>query len=45
MDILLDPVVVGLLGKILAGVVILLLAIGFVPGVIVGWIAGRITKG
>jgi hypothetical protein len=38
-----DPIVVGLLGKIAAAAVILLLAIGFVPGIIIGWFVGKAT--
>lgn len=42
MDILFDPSFL-LLGKVVGGVVIFLLAIGFIPGLIIGWIAGRMT--
>ena len=38
-----DPVMLGLFGKIVAGVVIFFLAIGFIPGVIVGWFIGKAT--
>lgn len=43
MELLVDPIVLGLLGKIVGGVIILFLVIGFVPGLIVGWFFGRMT--
>jgi hypothetical protein len=43
MEILSDLLVMGLLGKIVAGVVILFIAIGFIPGVLIGWFVGRAT--
>jgi hypothetical protein len=36
-----DPVMLSVLGKIAAGAVILLLIIGFIPGVIIGWFVGK----
>jgi len=38
-----DPVVMSLLGKIAAGAVIFLLIVGFIPGVIIGWLVGKAT--
>jgi hypothetical protein len=38
-----DPIVMSLLGKIAAGAVILLLLVGFIPGVIIGWLVGKAT--
>jgi hypothetical protein len=38
-----DPVVMSILGKIAAGAVILLLLIGFIPGIIIGWFVGKST--
>lgn len=38
-----DPVLLSVLGKIAAGAVILLLAVGFIPGVIIGWLLGKAT--
>lgn len=39
-----DPVLLSIFGKILKGAVILLLVVGFVPGVIVGWLFGRASS-
>lgn len=36
-----DPLTVALFGKIVAGVVIFFIAIGFIPGIIIGWLIGR----
>ena len=36
-----DPVFLSVLGKIAAGAVILLLIIGFIPGIIIGWLIGK----
>jgi hypothetical protein len=38
-----DPVVMSVLGKIAAGAVILLLLVGFIPGIIIGWFVGKAT--
>ncbi|HZU13735.1 MAG TPA: hypothetical protein VFB58_12920 [Chloroflexota bacterium] len=38
---IIDPLMIGLFGKIVAGVVIFFIAIGFIPGVIIGWLVGR----
>jgi hypothetical protein len=38
-----DPIVMSILGKIAAGAVILLLLIGFIPGIIIGWFVGKST--
>lgn len=38
-----DPVLLSVLGKIAAGAVILLLIVGFIPGVVVGWLLGKAT--
>jgi hypothetical protein len=38
-----DPIFLSILGKIAAGAVILLLLVGFVPGVIIGWFVGKAT--
>lgn len=38
-----DPMTVALLGKIVGGVIVFFLAIGFIPGVIVGWFVGRVA--
>lgn len=43
MEIFMSLVYLGLFGKIVAGAVILLLAIGFIPGVIIGWFVGKST--
>lgn len=40
LDLFFDPSFL-LVGKLIGGTIILLLAIGFIPGIIVGWIAGR----
>lgn len=39
---LLDPSLF-LVGKIIGGVVILFLVIGFVPGLVIGWFLGRMS--
>ena len=38
-----DPIVASVLGKIVGGVIVLFLAIGFIPGIIVGWFIGKAT--
>lgn len=38
-----DPIFLSILGKIAAGAVILLLVVGFVPGIIIGWFLGKAT--
>ena len=38
-----DPIVMSVLGKIAAGAVILLLLVGFIPGIIIGWFVGKAT--
>ncbi|HEX6509196.1 MAG TPA: hypothetical protein VF221_16330 [Chloroflexota bacterium] len=38
-----DPVLLSVLGSIFKGAIILLLIIGFIPGVIVGWLFGKAT--
>jgi hypothetical protein len=38
-----DPIVMSLFGKIVGGVIIFLLAIGFIPGIIIGWFIGKAT--
>jgi hypothetical protein len=40
---LFDPTIF-LLGKIVGGIIVLFLVIGFVPGVVVGWLFGRMTR-
>lgn len=36
-----DPLTVALFGKIVAGVIIFFIAVGFIPGIIIGWLIGR----
>jgi hypothetical protein len=43
MELLNDPVVLSLFGKVVGGVILLLLAIGFIPGLIIGWLVGKAT--
>jgi hypothetical protein len=43
MELLNDPVVLSLFGKVVGGVIFFLLAIGFVPGLIIGWLVGKAT--
>jgi hypothetical protein len=43
MHVLGDPVFLSFLGSILKGAVILLLIVGFIPGLIVGWLVGKST--
>ena len=43
MDLFTDPVMLSIFGKIVGGAVVLLLAIGFIPGLIIGWLLGRNT--
>ncbi len=43
MELLADPVALGVFGKIVAGTVIFFLALGFIPGVLVGWFVGKRT--
>ena len=43
MESLMDPVLLSIFGKIVGGVVILLLAVGFIPGLIIGWLVGHNT--
>jgi hypothetical protein len=43
MEMLPDLLVMGLLGKIVGGVIILFIAIGFIPGILIGWFVGRAT--
>ena len=38
-----DPVMLGLFGKVVGGVIIFFLAIGFIPGIIIGWFIGKST--
>jgi hypothetical protein len=38
-----DPVFLSILGKIAAAAVIFLLVVGFIPGVIIGWLVGKAT--
>jgi F0F1-type ATP synthase membrane subunit a len=41
MELLTDPVALGLFGKIVGGIVIFFIAIGFVPGLLIGWFVGK----
>lgn len=43
MEVLTDPVALSVFGKIVGGVVIFFIAIGFVPGIIIGWFVGKTT--
>ncbi len=43
MDVTLFDPSLFLVGKIVGGVVVLFLVIGFVPGLVIGWFAGRMT--
>lgn len=38
-----DPIMLSVFGKIVGGAVVLLLAIGFIPGIIIGWFIGKST--
>ncbi len=42
MDLLFDPTLL-LVGKIVGGLVVLFLVIGFVPGLVIGWLFGRMS--
>lgn len=44
MELILVPLVLGLLGKIVGGIIVFFIAIGFVPGIIIGWLLGRTTS-
>jgi hypothetical protein len=43
-ELILVPLVLGLLGKIVGGIIVFFIAIGFVPGIIIGWLLGRTTS-
>jgi hypothetical protein len=43
MELLQDPIALSIFGKVVGGVIILFLAIGFVPGLLVGWFIGKST--
>jgi hypothetical protein len=43
MELATDPVALGLLGKIVGGVIIFFLAVGFIPGLLIGWPIGKAT--
>lgn len=43
MEFLTDPVMMSFFGKLVAGVVIFFLVVGFVPGIIIGWLLGKST--
>jgi hypothetical protein len=43
MELFNDPVVLSIFGKVVGGVIFFLLAIGFIPGLIIGWLVGKAT--
>ena len=43
MELLLSVPTLFLLGKIVGGIILFFIAVGFVPGLIVGWLFGRLT--
>jgi len=43
MEFFTDPVAMSLLGKAAGAVIIFFLVIGFIPGIVVGWLLGKAT--
>ena len=43
MELLHDPIALSFFGKLVGGVIIFLLAIGFIPGLVIGWFVGKST--
>jgi hypothetical protein len=43
MELLHDPIALSLFGKVVGGVIVFFLAIGFIPGLIIGWFVGKAT--
>lgn len=43
MDMMLFDPSLFLVGKVIGGVVVLFLVIGFVPGLVIGWLFGRMS--
>jgi hypothetical protein len=43
MELITDPIALGIFGKIVGGVIVFFLAVGFIPGLLIGWFIGKAT--